>query len=118
MLRARAVGALPCGAADIGRGGSPIHIGHSDLWGADRPILANVGPEWFTEISGKRGVGMSSVVVETRHGLQARRDAILKDLGMNYAEFRALAESRCLVGNEWDAQEELEEIAFLLGEDA
>ena len=60
---------------------------------------------------------MSPVVVTDRKSLLERREAILDQLGMSLADFEALAASRSLSGKEWDAREELDEIAFLLGED-
>jgi RecA-family ATPase len=60
---------------------------------------------------------MSPVVVtETRESLLARRDAILEALGLSLEDFRTLDETRTLTGEEWEAREELDEIAFLLGE--
>lgn len=58
------------------------------------------------------------VVTETRESLLARRDALLAALGVTLDEFRRLEETRTLMGDEWDVREELEEIAFLLGDDA
>jgi hypothetical protein len=59
---------------------------------------------------------MSPVVTETRDSLIERRDAILAALGMTADEFDRLTETRTLTGDEWEAREELDEIAFLLGE--
>ena len=59
---------------------------------------------------------MAPVVTETRAALLARREAILSALGMTLEDFRTLDETRTLTGEEWEAREELDEIAFLLGE--
>ncbi|MBX6372511.1 MAG: hypothetical protein IRZ02_09695 [Acidothermus sp.] len=56
------------------------------------------------------------VVTETREKLEARRTEILASLGLTLEEFRSLVETRTLTGEEWEALEELDEIAFLLGE--
>jgi len=56
------------------------------------------------------------VVTETRSALEARRDEILSSLGLTLDEFRSLGETRTLTGEEWEAREELDEIAFLLDE--
>lgn len=58
----------------------------------------------------------SLVVEETRESLQERRASILRHLGMTPVEFRRLVESRTLTSEEYEAREELDEIAFLLGE--
>ena len=59
---------------------------------------------------------MSPVVTETYDALVKRRDAILDALGLTAEEFHTLADTRTLTGEEWDAREELDGIAFLLGE--
>ena len=59
---------------------------------------------------------MSPLVTETRDALIERRNAILAALGMTAEELTHLAETRTLTGEEWEAREELDEIAFLLGE--
>lgn len=56
------------------------------------------------------------VVTETRESLLVRRAAILSALGMTLEEFRLLGGTRTLTGDEWEALEELDEIAFLLGD--
>lgn len=48
--------------------------------------------------------------------LRARRRAILDKLGLTIEELRSRAESYALVGEEHEAWEQLESIAFLLGE--
>lgn len=59
---------------------------------------------------------MSPVVTVTRIELEARRDSLLADLGLTPEEFERLAATRTLTGDEFEVKEELEEIAFLLGE--
>lgn len=61
---------------------------------------------------------MSPLVVnESRKALLERRRAVLGGLGMTGEEFRLLlASGRTLSTEEYEAREELDEIAFLLGE--
>ncbi|WP_147261938.1 hypothetical protein [Blastococcus sp. TF02A-26] len=59
---------------------------------------------------------MSPVVTVERSKLEERRRELLAALGLSLDEFRALAETRTLTGHEFDVKEELDEIAFLLGE--
>ena len=60
---------------------------------------------------------MTTVVVnETRETLVRRRETLLADLGMTLEEFAVFARTRSLTATEFEAREELEEIAFLLGE--
>lgn len=59
---------------------------------------------------------MSPVVTVTRPELEARRAALLAALGMSLEDFDNLAATRTLTGHEFDIREELDEIAFLLGE--
>ena len=59
---------------------------------------------------------MSPVVTVTRSELEDRRRALLDDLRLSLEDFEALAETRTLTGHEFDVKEELDEIAFLLGE--
>lgn len=59
---------------------------------------------------------MSPVVTVTRSELEGRRRALLHELGLSLKDFEALAETRTLTGHEFDVKEELDEIAFLLGE--
>lgn len=60
---------------------------------------------------------MSPIVVsESRDDLVARREAILRALGMTVAQLREAAGIRTLSTEEWEACEELTEIDFLLGE--
>lgn len=48
--------------------------------------------------------------------LRSRRTAILEKLGMPIEELRARAKSYALAGEEHEAWEQLESIAFLLGD--
>ncbi|OBB94975.1 hypothetical protein [Mycobacterium sp. 852002-40037_SCH5390672] len=48
--------------------------------------------------------------------LRARRASILRKLDMSFEEIRDRANSYALAGDEHDAWEQLESIAFLLGE--
>lgn len=52
----------------------------------------------------------------TRSELEHRREEILADLGLTLEQFHEVAETRRLTSEEWDGREELDEIAFLLGE--
>ncbi len=59
---------------------------------------------------------MAPVITVSRAELEVRRAAILVDLGMSLAEFEEMAATTTLGGRELDVKEELDEIAFLLGE--
>jgi len=59
-----------------------------------------------------------NVVTVKRSDLERRKASILATLGLTLEEFRELAGTRTLTGDEWDAKEELDEIDFLLGSDA
>jgi hypothetical protein len=59
---------------------------------------------------------MAPVVTLTQAELVARREALLGRLGMTMEELKALASTATLSGEELEAAEELDEIAFLLGE--
>jgi hypothetical protein len=52
----------------------------------------------------------------TREELEDRRRVLLAELGISLDEFERLAATRTLTGREFDVKEELDEIAFLLGE--
>ena len=56
------------------------------------------------------------VVIESRQALETRRAEILNQLGMTLEQLAELADSQTLMPEELEAQEELTEIAFLLGE--
>jgi hypothetical protein len=60
---------------------------------------------------------MAPVIDVTREVLLNRRGEILQALGYDAAEFRNIADSSTLTGEEWRAKEELDAIEFLLGED-
>jgi hypothetical protein len=49
----------------------------------------------------------------TTEQLEERRRAILKQVGMTYAELASKARSHALVGDEWAAWDEIREIEFL-----
>ncbi len=61
---------------------------------------------------------MTSAIEVTRYELATRRDEILARHNMDLSEFTERARSFSLVGEEWDAWDELQNIAFLLGDDA
>ena len=61
---------------------------------------------------------MAPVIDVTEEQLLARREAILASIHMSAAEFDEARATRSLTGPEWDAREELDAIAFLLGESA
>lgn len=56
-------------------------------------------------------------VAVTREELTARRGRILASLGVTREEFDSRVKAGSLLGDEWYAAEDLEEIAFLLGDD-
>lgn len=60
---------------------------------------------------------MTRVEQATREGLLARREQLLEAYGTTLEEFAARAQQYALVGPEWEAWDELEKIAFLLGDD-
>lgn len=59
---------------------------------------------------------MSPVITVSRDDLERRRCELLVELGCTLDEFERLAATRTLIGREYDVREELDEIAFLLGE--
>jgi predicted neuraminidase len=59
---------------------------------------------------------MTRVAAVTDEQLRARRERILAKLGVPLDELRDRAMHYALVGDEYDAWERLESIAFLLGE--
>ncbi|MGN6524342.1 MAG: hypothetical protein ACTHMZ_14250 [Actinomycetes bacterium] len=59
---------------------------------------------------------MGSVLVASGEALRARREEILHGLGLTHEEFVNRAREYRLVGDEWDAWEELTEIDYLLDE--
>ena len=54
----------------------------------------------------------------SREDLLARRQAILDRLGCSYPDLTGRAKARSLMGDEWSAWDELNEIDFLLGDDS
>jgi hypothetical protein len=65
----------------------------------------------------ERGHSLAPVIDVTRDKLLKRREELLEHLGMTLDEFSELASTRTLSGDEWEAMEELDGIAFLLGDD-
>ena len=63
-------------------------------------------------------VSMAPVIDVSRAALLKRRRAVLARLGTTEADFRVALNSRRLSGEDWEAKEELDEIEFLLGDDA
>lgn len=59
---------------------------------------------------------MSRVVEVSRTELEARRSAILSRLGVSLDALVERAAASALIGDEWDAWEEISDIAFLLGD--
>jgi hypothetical protein len=59
---------------------------------------------------------MTRIATRSDDELRERREAILSKLGVSLDELRERAENYALVGEEHDAWEQLESIAFLLGE--
>lgn len=60
---------------------------------------------------------MAHAVEVTRAELLKRRQQILRRFDTNLEEFTERAKSFSLVGEEWDAWDQLQNIAFLLGDD-
>jgi hypothetical protein len=60
---------------------------------------------------------MAHVIDVTRDSLVERRRSILASLGLDEDGFREVEATRTLTGEEWEAKEELDAIAYLLGED-
>ncbi|GGM70859.1 hypothetical protein GCM10012275_46630 [Longimycelium tulufanense] len=59
---------------------------------------------------------MTHVVHVTRDELLQRRDEILQRFHVTLEEFQQRAQNASLVGDEWEAWEELKDVAYLLGE--
>lgn len=60
---------------------------------------------------------MAPVIEVTREELLARREQILSSLGIQLEEFYQRAEASELGGAEWAARDDMDTIAFLLGEE-
>jgi hypothetical protein len=60
---------------------------------------------------------VSQVSQVSRQELLARRESILRRLGVSYDELRERAEASTLMADEWGAWEALRDIAFLLGDE-
>ena len=63
-------------------------------------------------------VSVAPVIDVSRAALLKRRRAVLARLGATEADFRAALACRRLSGEVWEAKEELDEIEFVLGDDA
>lgn len=61
---------------------------------------------------------MAPVIDFTHEDLVARREEILRRIGLDAGEFERVRATRTLSSEEWEAKEELEEIEFLLGDDS
>lgn len=59
---------------------------------------------------------MSSVIKVTRAELLERREKILESLGVTLNEYYDHADNSELSDAEWDARDDLDTVAFLLGE--
>jgi hypothetical protein len=61
---------------------------------------------------------MAPVITLTEEALVARRDEILRELNLSsYEAFRELARERRLTDLGWALRDELDSIAYLMGED-
>lgn len=67
---------------------------------------------------GDRGYRVAMTIIEhpTREDIAAHRDAILRSLGVTADELAQRAADGELVGEEWVAWAEIEELGYLLGE--
>lgn len=61
---------------------------------------------------------MSPVLTITRRELTERREEILARLGLTLDAYIERSQRNELSGLEWDVREDLDSIAFLLGEDS
>lgn len=59
---------------------------------------------------------MAPVIEVTREELLARRDQILESVGATMQQYYERAEANELNGMEWGVRDDLDTIAFLLGE--
>jgi hypothetical protein len=60
---------------------------------------------------------VTQIRVADRHELVSQRDQILRDHGLSFEEFADRARSYTLIGEQWAAWNELQDIAYLLGDD-
>jgi hypothetical protein len=67
-------------------------------------------------MTAERGSQVSTVLETSRESLRERREQILRSLGVTNDELRERADSYRLVGEEWDAWEEITEINYLLND--
>ena len=56
------------------------------------------------------------VVAVSREELERRRAEILDGIGISLTEIRTKAKSGSLVGDEWEAWQDLQDVGFLLGD--
>jgi hypothetical protein len=68
-------------------------------------------------VPGRTVFGMTTVHHPTPEQLRARKAAILARLGMTQRELRARVNAGGLVGDEWSAWSEIQDIDYLLGDD-
>jgi len=59
---------------------------------------------------------MTTIDHPTRDEVRAKRDAILRHLGVTFDELARMAGAGELVGDEWIAWAEVEELGYLLSE--
>ena len=69
------------------------------------------------QLSGKEDRQVTHIHVADRGELVAQRDQILRDHGLSFEEFADRASSYTLIGEQWAAWNELQDIAYLLGDD-
>lgn len=77
----------------------------------------NLRQTWDDYGNETEGGDMSPVIDVTREELIARRARILGSLGLTLDEYLSRAEANELSGLEWDVRDDLDTIAFLLGEE-
>lgn len=65
---------------------------------------------------GKGGGSVRRAIEVSRAELEERRGEILRRVGMSLDDLRDRAEAGALVGEEWEAWQQLRDIAFLLGD--
>lgn len=75
-----------------------------------------VTPSCFTISTTKGDTELAPTIMMTRGDLEDRRAELLARLHMSLAEFSDVVETSTLTGEEWEVRDELEDIAFLLGE--
>jgi hypothetical protein len=78
----------------------------------------SVSAECFTGFRILGRTAVAAVIDISREALLARRESILRRLDTTLPEFHALAISKVLSGDEWEALERLDAINFLLADEA